>query len=392
MWKIAIKSKLVAGFNRLKNEQICIFGYYGWKNTGDDAMVYALLQELSNLYPTTKFAILSRIPVMVPVSVKNKVRFVKPNPITVFREFIRSSIFIIGGGTHIFDYGIFTRNLRILLRLFILLLFAKVFGTKTYLIGNGIGPISTTWGKVLAKLVCHLADYMTVRDKVSYEVLEALGLANKASLAFDLSALVEPEYETTGIDEHSRKESKQILGISITPVFEIYRGDKKKDFLVVDTISKDINRELKRNPKLETWVFNFKGQSKDDDFLISQTLRERLGSSERIKLIHYNPDPRETLTQVRECSVFIGMRYHACLFAYLNNIPLLIIDYHPKCRALAEEIELPDNAIISLSEILTGGFAERLRNLISSPDKFLANLPIKLARNKARAGIKIING
>jgi polysaccharide pyruvyl transferase WcaK-like protein len=86
------------------------------------------------------------------------------------------------------------------------------------------------------------------------------------------------------------------------------------------------------------------------------------------------------------------MRYHACLFAYLNNVPLLIIDYHPKCRALAEEIELPDNAIISLSEILTGGFAEHLRNLIRSPDKFLANLPIKLARNKARAGIKIING
>lgn len=72
-------------------QRFFIFGNYGEKNTGDDAMIYALLQELHALYPTALFAIFSQIPITVPQETKNLVKFVRPIPRIVFREIMHSS-------------------------------------------------------------------------------------------------------------------------------------------------------------------------------------------------------------------------------------------------------------------------------------------------------------
>ena len=369
----------------MKEAQVFIYGYYGWRNTGDDAMVYVLLQELPRLYPNARFAVLSRMAVLVPPSAKDKVRFIKLNPLSVLREISRSSAFIIGGGTHIYDYGITRRNLRILLRLWLILLLAKAFGNRIYLLGNGIGPLSTKWGKVLARLICHLADHITVRDTASYAVLENFGLAERASLGFDLSTLLEPEpVASSGTSPKDRR----VLGISVTPVFEIYQGNKEKDSLLVDLISQGISQEFSQKSPWEVRLFTFKGESRFDDFAITQMLQEKLKPLKYTRLIPYNPDPRQMLAQVSQCDAFIGMRYHACLFAYLTNVPLLIIDYHPKCQALAEEIKLAESGVISLPEIMEGQFAERLSYLMRSPDKFRAALSMNTAKTRANAALK----
>jgi polysaccharide pyruvyl transferase CsaB len=369
----------------VKEAQIFIYGYYGWRNTGDDAMVYVLLQELPRLYPNAKFAVLSRMAVLIPPSAKDKVRFIKLNPFSVLREISRSSIFIIGGGTHIYDYGVTRRNLRILSRLWLILLLAKALGNRIYLLGNGIGPLSTKWGKALARLICRLADHITVRDTASYTVLENLGLAKRTSLGFDLSALLEPE---PAASSGTSRQDRRILGISVAPVYETYQGNKKRDSLLVDLISQGISQEFSQKSPWEVWLFTFKGKSRFDDFAITQMLQDKLKPLKYTKLIPYNPDPRQMLAQVSQCHAFIGMRYHACLFAYLGNVPLLIIDYHPKCQALAEEIKLAANGVISLPEIMERQFAERLSHLMHSPDKFRAELSLNKAKARANAALK----
>lgn len=369
----------------MKEAQIFIYGYYGWRNTGDDAMVYVLLQELPRLYPNAKFAVLSRTAVLIPPPAKDKVRFIKLNPLSVLREISRSSTFIIGGGTHIYDYGVTRRNLWILLRLWLTLLLAKAFGNSIYLLGNGIGPLSTKWGKALARLICRLADHITVRDTASYAVLESLGLAGRTSPAFDLSALLEPEPATSS---STSPKDRRVLGISLTPAFEIYQGNKEKDSLFVDLISQGISQEFSQKSPWEVRLFTFKGESRLDDFAITRMLQEKLKPMKYTRLIPYNPDPRQMLAQVGQCDAFIGMRYHACLFACLGNVPLLIIDYHPKCQALAQEIKLAENSVISLPEIMKGQFAERLGYLRRSPDKFRAALPLNKAKAGAKAALK----
>ncbi|MCL0069458.1 polysaccharide pyruvyl transferase family protein [Dehalococcoidia bacterium] len=368
----------------MNKHQFFIFGYYGWKNVGDDAMLYALLQELYALDPKANFAVLSAVPVTIPPQTEGKIRFVKLSPLAVSQEILRSSAFIIGGGTHLFDYGNKIRVLKIQLSILILVTYSKVLRKKVYLLNNGIGPILTTWGRILTKLICHLADYISVRDGASYRLLASWGFTGKVSLAFDLSALIEPLDETTN---NPLENNKAILGISVTPVFELYYNSRERDFLLVDEIAKAINEQIERNPQWEVYLFIFKGKTKDHDVDITQLLQQRLQPPERVKLIPYNPDPRRMLDKVAQCHAFVGMKYHSCLFAYLSNIPLLVIDYHPKCRALAEDIGLPRQAVMSLREILDGQLTQRVKNLTESPENFHATLPVSLARSRAKAGI-----
>ena len=376
----------------LKKKRFFIFGHYGWKNTGDDAMLYALVQELYILYPRAELVVSSWSHTVLPPCANDKVRFVKRAPIPVLWEiiksFAKSSTFIVGGGTIIHDYGNRIRNVIALVEFFILLLIAKVFGNKVYLIGVGIGPISTAWGRTLTRLICRLADFITVRDKASYKILEALGLANKVELSFDLAAILAP-LQKTYTDGVREDINTKILGISVTPVFEIYYGNKEKDVLIINEIAKHLNQWLNTMPQLQVYLFIFKDKPRNDDVRVTKLLKEQLQPSERVRIIPYNPDPIKTLDRVAQCSAFIGMKYHSCLFAYLNNIPLLVIDYHPKCCALAEEIGLPKHAVISLEEILNGQFERYLKYLQEHPRDFVATLPVNTAKQMAKKNLAI---
>jgi polysaccharide pyruvyl transferase WcaK-like protein len=348
--------------SRLDGENVTtifIFGYCGWKNTGEDAMIYGLLRELHTLYPTAAFAILAQTAITVPQETKNFVKFVRPAPQIIFREIKHSSIFIMSGGTHISDYGDRIVRLKIMSAIFIMLIWAKLFCKRIYLISIGVGPLSTIWGRLLSKQIHRLADFISVRDKLSYDILEGMGLKNKVTSSFDLAALLQP------------------LSTDDNPLV-------KKDLLFVHEIAKGLNQWLKRDSQSLIYLFVFKDKLKYSDVLFTELLQKQLEPSERVKLIPYNPDPVLTLSQVAQCHAFVGMRYHSSVFAYLTNTPLLIINYFQKCQAFAEDVGLAKHTVVSLEEILNGEFEKYLKNLQENPDDFVATLPVDIAKQKAK--------
>lgn len=345
-------------------------------------MLYALLQELYSMNPEATFAVLSPISLIIPPNVEGKVEYVKPSLLIASKEILKSSILVIGGGTHLFDYGNKIKALKILFRLFLLILYSKLLGKKVWLLGMGLGPLQTTYGKFLARAICYMADYISVRDKSSYKFLMEWELPDKASLAFDLSVLIKPFSE---IEHPSIKQRKKILGISITPVFELYYGSKEKDLALITEISRHLNKWLKKESQAEVRLFIFHGGLRDSDTSITQLLQEKLQPPECIKFIPYNPDPRKMLAQVGQCDAFVGMKYHSIVFAYINGIPLLVIEYHPKCRSFAEEIRLPRHVVVSPEGILNGHFEKRFKNLTAHPENFIiATLPLDEAKQRAK--------
>jgi len=138
-----------------KKRQFFIYGYLGFKNTGDETMLYALLHEINKYFPNDVFVVWS----------------IKPDVITMLTELHRSSFFIITGGTSIFDY---TKNkfLNILGLLFYFkkLLFAKICCKKLLFLSIGVSPISSRLGRYIAKKMYETADYITVRDSLSLKL------------------------------------------------------------------------------------------------------------------------------------------------------------------------------------------------------------------------------
>lgn len=367
------------------NKQIIIYGHYGYKNTGDDAMLYILLKELYEIYPDYKFVIISPIVISVPPEIKSLIRFIKLSPFAVISEIMHSRIFLLGGGTHFHDLGNKIKPLRISFERYIIFLIARFFCDKVYLLGIGIEPINTFIGYFIIRQTIKLADFISVRDSLSYEIIKKMGLNNKSIKSFDLTALLPPTvFRSSSIDIN-----KRILGISILPFFEIYYNDSKRDFFMINEIAKGLNYWLQCDSQNYIFLFIFKGKSIEDDVQITQMLQKKLTPPNRVVLISYSSNPQHMFYKVSQCSAFIGMRYHACMFAYLNDVPMLIISYFEKCRALAEDIGLSEDSIISIQKIMDGHFEKCIHNLYDHPENFRSKLPIIEAKKMARYNFMI---
>ncbi len=355
-----------------KKRQFFIYGYYGFKNTGDDAMLYALLHEINNIFPHDVFVVYSGTKSLaIPPETEKKVKIIKPY--ALFFEIPRSSFFVIGGGTSIFDY---TKNklfnIFVILLYFEMLVLAKIYCKKMFYLCIGVGSVSSRFGQYLIKKMYGMADYITVRDRMSLQLLKEMHIKSKVKLSFDLATFLQIPSAITKNHHEGR-----ILGISILPFFRNYQNNKKKDLALVNNIEKALHIWLEEHPENMIHLFPFQGKSKKssaNDVEITELLYKKLNTSNRVKMITYDPNPLITLSKIVNCDAFLCMRYHSSLFAYLAKKPFIMIDYSTKCKAFADDIKLPKNSIISINEILNGKLSTYIEELLKNPHRFFAQI------------------
>jgi len=371
--------------------QFFVFGNYGNYNTGDNAMLYAILDKMHSLLPLWQYAILSNVKVTIPPKLDNLVKYVKPKPYNVFKEIMLSNIFVMGGGTQVFDSGNKKRRFLVLSQILTLFLWAKLLRKKVLLVNIGIEPPSTKWGKILTLMICKLSDYISVRDSISYDLVKSFKYKNILEHTFDISIILQNNLDLL----RSNDNDVNILGISLLPYFEIYKSKKSKDIIFVNEIAKGLNLWLRQNENNYIYIFVMSETSAVNDIGISNLLKSKLDNLSRVKIIAYNPNPLITIELISECKAFIGMRYHSCIFAYITNIPMIIIDYATKCSALITDIMLNENSLISIEDILNGNFPIRMEHYIRNYTDYCAKLPVwqacKIIRDTMN-NIKIIVG
>lgn len=352
-------------------------------------MIFVLLHELHDRFPRATFVIPAHAPFTLPEEAKRSVKLVEPKPWAVLREIKRSSAVVMGGGTHIYDKTKETGRFAVLAAWFIVMAIAKILGHRIYLIGIGVEPVETKWGVFFAKSIFRLADFMSLRDTASFEIVKSLGFEYKAVLSFDLSALLldSSASSPTKDDQNEGGASRDLypkkIGISLLPFFQIYYGDNSADKRIVQVIAEAFNKWLAKNDKNIVFLFVIKGGLKKGDTDITNLLRASLTPQTRVRLIPYNSDPRQAFSKIAQCDAFVGMRYHSCIFAYLSRVPLLMVNYFNKCDALAQDVKLSKDALITPDEIVNGKLEEKITQLTSCPTRFIAELPPEEAKKLA---------
>jgi polysaccharide pyruvyl transferase WcaK-like protein len=361
-----------------QNKSFFIFGYFGWSNAGDDAIGYSVLNELFQRYPNANFVITCQDHYFIDF-LNKKIRYLKIFPVkfdifTLLKEIVQNQHFIITGGTHFHDQdNIQFRRLKIMIGFIFLTCFAKIFKKSPILLGHGIGPISHIWSKIMLKMILFNCKQIFVRDNDSYELLKQIGFEEKSILGFDCGAIL-----ANKISSHQQNQTKyKILGISLLPVYSIYTKDPEKDLLSELYYSRCFNSILTKNHSIRLRLFAFRSGNYHSDIEHLMRIMQRIDlNSQKIDIVVYDGDIFKILNKINECDYFIGMRYHASLFAYLMGKPLIICDYMGKCKSLAMDIGVFPSATVSLCEIEKEKFCEKILALLKNPTDFYAKIPI----------------
>lgn len=341
-----------------KNKEILISGYYGFKNSGDDALLKAIIRDLKACKESPNIVVLSANPreTMEDYHVKAISRI---NPVSILRHMKNAEMLISGGGTLIQDRTS-TKSLWYYLSIISLALRKKL---KVMLYSNGIGPLEKERNIKRTRKTLERADLITLRDERSYKTLRELGIENKnvavtADPALDLQIADRVRgaeiLRNEGIDA-----DKKILGVSV-------RRWQNLD----DEFETEIARACDYAYEKYGYYTVFLPMQSSRDMTISQNVRRRMKHKSSIIKRRYNV---EDMISIMSCfKLCVGMRLHTLIYAAINSVPLIGLVYDPKISSFMEYTH--QNHFINVEELSAEELMKQLDECIHDYDDIKKDL------------------
>jgi len=307
------RSVLHYGREEMKMKKVFIFGYYGFKNIGDEAILSSIIKTLREINPSIDISALS-----YNVKYTEKIHNIKGVSRNDIREIIkaikRCDLVISGGGSLLQDV---TSNRSIIYYLGLILM-SKFYEKPVVFFSNGFGPVNKEWNRYLVRKIVNKVDKIILRDNDSKQLMQKIGITKEIDVTIDatyaLDDIATDELEKI-IQEECIPGDKPLVGISVRPwVFSENFRDIMAEF--ADYIVE----------KGFEVLFIPMQVPKDSD--LSKEIISKMKNKAYVLQKEYRP--QEILSIVGKLEILIGMRLHSLIFASIQGVPMLGIEYDPK--------------------------------------------------------------
>ncbi|MFS1511240.1 polysaccharide pyruvyl transferase CsaB [Chengkuizengella sp. SCS-71B] len=334
--------------------RLVISGYYGFNNSGDEAVLSSILAALRNQSAQTNVQIepivLSANPVqtaqMYGVEAVHRMKLKE-----VFTAIRKSDGLISGGGSLLQDV---TSNKTIPYYLGILKL-AQWLGKPTFIYAQGIGPIHKPLFHRWVKKVFERCHYISVRDTASFALLKEMGLKESQmdqvpDPVMGMSVPIQQEDNKVLPDEKQPK----VIGVSV----RFWNEDRSELNKIAKAIK--ILRE-KENVIIKMLPFHMPHDREASLYILHQMGLTDKELPEDIQ-IFYGDNPTEMFKEVSTCDVLIGMRLHSLIYAANNYVPMVGISYDPKIDLFLEQMQM--TAVGSTEQLDENQIVENVQKLM----------------------------
>ena len=344
----AIYDRLVSRKARVGRQGAVLCGAYGKGNAGDDAILRAIITSLRSKDADMPIYVMSRTP--KETSIQTHVNSLFTFDVFKLKRILsKSKLFISGGGTLIQDV---TSTRSLFFYLYTLKL-AKRAGSKVEMYGCGIGPISKSSNRIkTAKVLNSSADVITLRDSISLELLEEIGVTKpEIVLAADPTvnlpevseATVTAAFEKAGIDANAKK-----------IIFCLRPWDEFKDYSPIIAAAEDAYNKHGLVP-----VFLPMEYPRDVE------IGEIIGR--KIKVPHYVSSLHHPIEELRgmlaSAELVVGMRLHSLIFAAAGGSPIVAISYDVKVDSFVKDSGA--KRLIALKDLTANRLIENIDLAIS---------------------------
>jgi polysaccharide pyruvyl transferase CsaB len=301
-------------------------GYYGFGNTGDEAILAGLIEGFRELRPAAELTVLSGNP--AETIAEHGVIGVPRGLASARRQLTLSDALISGGGGLLQDVTSWRSPLYYLA----VMRLAQSARCPVAFIGQSVGPLRRRWVRSLVRRALSRVEAMAVRDAASRQALIELGLSRSPEVTADLAFLLSPPTD----EEIASARGK--AGLSHVPdplaAIALRRRPGVEQDRVVAEVGSAIGSacdQLGLRPLLIP-------MQPVQDTQVARAVAAALPTGRAI--IAPPLRAREVLALTASCQLMIAMRLHALIFAALSRVPPIAISYDPKVDALMEQLGL----------------------------------------------------
>lgn len=201
---------------------------------------------------------------------------------------------------------------------------AKSKGRSVIMVGQGVGPLKTFFGRRAALAAFNAADAIAVRDPDSAKTLRELGVLRPVKVTADLAlALLPPRSDETS--------AFQVGGMRTVGLAPRPHGKGKE----IAELFGEVARLLMQASVVPMLI---EMDTEMDAPLLDAIEKAQGGKVPGIRRIAH---PVDLQRRIARMDAVVAMRLHAGILASTVGVPSLMVSYDPKVGAFAREANLP---------------------------------------------------
>lgn len=318
-------------------KQIVISGYYGFRNSGDEAVLQSILLALKEEGDRAGIAI---EPVVLSIDPEltgrmygvRSVHRMKPGALW---SALRSADGLISGGGSLLQDATSGKTIPYYAGIIKL---AQWLGKPVFIYSQGIGPVNR---KPFFSLIKHAFDrckYVSVRDQESADLLAVMGYTKSVEVVPDpVMGLPLREQDAAAGSRAASDGGKPVVGVSV----RFWKEDRSELAAIAQTLDRI---RASRDVEIRFLPFHLPA-----DEQASQEVIERMEGADRHSSVHIvkgTEHPQDMLREVSGCDLLIGMRLHSLIYAASQYVPMIGVSYDPKIDQFLNRLELAASASV----------------------------------------------
>lgn len=329
--------------------RVAISGYYGFDNSGDEAVLQSILTALEKEGQREGLqvepVVLSADPEVTArrygVEAVHRMRFGE------LRRAIASCDALISGGGSLLQDVTGVKTIPYYLGV---LKLAQWLDKPTFIYAQGIGPVQRKLFHTMIRRVLSRCELVTVRDQSSASLLSRMGVTRDAIVVPD-PVLGLPWLDEGKPDLPPDQERVPVVGVSV----RYWREDRRE----LAQLAEGLNLLVEQRPVR----IRFLSMYPPADSEASAFVMERLSAAarEHAELAEPAAAPLDMVEQVAGCDLLIAMRLHALIYAATQRVPMIGVSYDPKIDVFLDRLcETPAGSVNEVDPVLLTQEAIRL--------------------------------
>ncbi len=317
-----------------KSWDAVISGYYGYGNSGDEALLSAMLCHLREKMQGADICVLSKNPkeTAKTYAVKAINRY---NFLTILKALKKTKLFISGGGSLLQDVTS-SRSLKYYLSIIKL---AQKANAPVMLYANGIGPVNREKNRFVVQKVLENVSAITLREMISKTELTNLGVSAEKAIVTADPALAIASAPNEKVEQLLQEEgifaTEKLMGISVRSWKNCCPGFENKLAEAIDEIC-----------KAHALTPVFVPMQYPEDYEISNKIAGLLSCKSYVLGKSY---PAELLIGlISRMEVVLAERLHSLIYAADALVPTVGLSYDKKVDAFMEYIGI--EAVVNVED------------------------------------------
>ncbi|MEI8165120.1 MAG: polysaccharide pyruvyl transferase family protein [Chloroflexales bacterium] len=308
-------------------QQIMMLGAYGQNNLGDDALLEVCLAQLS----ASRLVVNSAQPeqtrrrygVDAVATYSAWPRLRRP------RALYRSDAIVFGGGSLLKEIeGGTLARLLYFLRIFLVLIFARLLGRPTAMLGVGIGPLKHPLYRWLSRYAANLTDLICVRDRESHDLLVAIGVRRPIYTTADLVFSLGKGDTANAANEPPSAHEPTVV---VIPRYSLSAAQVTALAAACDHLAETYGARVQLMPFQTGYV------AKYDDLTVTRAVLAQMRHAELAEVL-VPETPQAALALIGRADLVLSTRLHGLIFAAIRGVAMVGLDYEVKVRSFMAEI------------------------------------------------------